>query len=421
MSPEVFFDMLLYTVSHTEQGSLSYMVSLLESDFGVEIKKQSLDERFNEKCEVFVKSVVGEVISERFANLYSGELLPGFSRIRIKDSTKFMVPSTLEDDYKMAGGDVHSRSKAGVSIQFEYDLQGGEIIHLDITSGDRNDLKDAGETVDNIEKDDLIIRDLGYFSTPVLKSCMEKGAFFLSRLNSCTNVYDEENRQISFKEIYNSMKKSRMITKEMWVYVGKATRLPVRLFIQLVPEEVYARRIRAKTQKCKGQGRQQITEESKIRSRFNLFITNAEESRLSAEQVYPLYRLRWQIELQFKNWKSVFKINTLHKMKKHRYITLLYIKLILIIINLQINHSLQQAFLQPGKDKLKVISLNKALKTLRTLFDKIFIMLRGTRYRAKKMAQYIQGRLLENHWLESKKKKLCLPEILQSFICISKK
>jgi hypothetical protein len=34
LSPEVFFDMLFYTVAHTEQGSLSYMASYLESDPG---------------------------------------------------------------------------------------------------------------------------------------------------------------------------------------------------------------------------------------------------------------------------------------------------------------------------------------------------------------------------------------------------
>ena len=108
-------------------------------------------------------------------------------------------------------------------------------------------------------------------------------------------------------------------------------------------------------------------------------------------------------------------------MKKHRYFTLLYIKLLLIIINLQIAYSLQQAFVQPRPDKIKILSLNKALKTLVTLFDEIFNMLRGTYRKAMKIAQYIQSRLLKNHWLESKKNKLCFPEILQLIICTSQK
>ena len=275
-----------------------------------------------------------------------------------------MVPSTLEDNYKSAGGDVHSRSKASISIQYEYDLKSGGIPYLELTSGDRNDRRDAGETVDHMEKGDLIIRDLGYFSTPVLQHCMGKEAFFLSRLDSSTNVYDESGRLISFHDVYQSMKKSQITEMEMFVYIGKQTRLPVRLLLQFVPEEVYKKRIREKTQKSKGQGRGQLTEETRVRSRFNLFITNAQEFQLPSKQVVLLYRLRWQIELQFKIWKSVFKINSLHEMKEERYITLLYIKLLMIIINLQITYSIQYPFTQCKRDKIKLISLNKALKTL---------------------------------------------------------
>jgi hypothetical protein len=78
LSPEEFFDMLFYTAAHTEQGSLSYMAPCLESEFGICIAKQSLDERFNEACVTYVKAVLSEVLKEAFAKLYSSEVLPGF-------------------------------------------------------------------------------------------------------------------------------------------------------------------------------------------------------------------------------------------------------------------------------------------------------------------------------------------------------
>jgi hypothetical protein len=421
LKPEIFFDLLFYTLSHTENASLSYMVSALKSNFGVNIKKQSLDERFNAGSVAFVKAVLSEVICGQFAHLYSSELLPDFARIRIKDSTKFMVPPALEAHYGSCGGDIHSRSRAGISIQYEYDLKSGKVTDLSITSGDRNDRTDAGETTENMEKDDLIIRDLGYFSTPVLKSCMEKKAFFLSRIDSSTNVYDHAGNQISFTAVYRRMQNMGKIEEEMSVHVGKQTRLPVRLILQLVPDEVYQKRIREKSVKSKGQGRGKLTVETKVRSRFTIFITNAEESQLSIRQIFPLYRLRWQIELQFKIWKSVFKIASLHDMKEARYITCLYIKLLMIMINLQITYSLQQAFTQCRKEKVRLISLNKAMKTLKTLFDEIFSMMRGTYRKAMEAAHCIQHRLSENHWLERKKKKMCFPEILEVIICISRK
>jgi hypothetical protein len=42
----VFFELLFYCVSRTENSSLSFMVSYLESQFGIKIRKQSLDERY---------------------------------------------------------------------------------------------------------------------------------------------------------------------------------------------------------------------------------------------------------------------------------------------------------------------------------------------------------------------------------------
>jgi transposase len=186
-----------------------------------------------------------------------------------------------------------------------------------------------------------------------------------------------------------------------------------------VPEEVYAKRIRDKTAKSKGQGRGELAAETKIRCRFTLFVTSAEANRLPLTHVCSLYRLRWQIELLFKCCKSVFKIDTLHKMKEHRYIATLYVKLILILVSMHIAGCVQQSVVQPDKDKIRVISMQKALKTLRTLSGKILRMLRGTRTEAKKAALYILRMLAQNHWLESKKNKQCLPEILILFIWLS--
>jgi len=418
MSAETFFDLLFNTVASTEQGSLSHMVSYLESEHKVKMKKQSLDERFTENSVSFVKAVLKEMLNERFSNLFSKELLPEFSRIRIKDSTKFFVPENLSENYQSCG---KGPTNASMSIQYEYDLKSGSIIDLNITSGNRNDRTDASETFQNIQADDLIIRDLGYYSLSVFEQWHKNNVFFLSRLDSGTIIYDAQGKKICFKDIYRDMQESGIKEREMQVFAGEKARLPVRLIIQTVPEEVYEKRIREKTKKSKGQGRGQITEETRIRCRFSLFITNAESSVLPAKYISLLYRIRWQIELQYKTWKSVFKIDKLHKMKEERYLTLLYTKLLQIILSLQITYSLQQSMVQSEANKIRVLSIDKSMKTLKTLYDKIYVMFRGTWQKAKKTALYIQERLLENHWLESKNKKLCFPEILELLFCLSDK
>ena len=73
-------------------------------------------------------------------------------------------------------------SKAGICIQFEYDLKSGRILDLSLTPAVRNDHADASETAENVEKGDLVIRDLGYCSTAVFEKFGQKGVYFLSRL-----------------------------------------------------------------------------------------------------------------------------------------------------------------------------------------------------------------------------------------------
>jgi len=46
-----------------------------------------------------------------------------------------------------------------------------------------------------------------------------------------------------------------------------------------------------------------------------------------------MYKLRWQIELTFKNWKSDYGIDNVRSMSYNRFMCLMYAKLILILIN----------------------------------------------------------------------------------------
>ncbi|PHC26374.1 IS4 family transposase, partial [Bacillus pseudomycoides] len=50
------------------------------------------------------------------------------------------------------------------------------------------------------------------------------------------------------------------------------------------------------------------------------------------EQVHELYTLRWQIEIVFKTWKSLFKIDYYRNVKQERLECQLYGKLIAIFL-----------------------------------------------------------------------------------------
>jgi len=85
------------------------------------------------------------------------------------------------------------------------------------------------------------------------------------------------------------------------------------MIIKPIPEEVSNKRIRKATQGGKRKGGYQVSKEYKIKSRYNIFVKNVPKKTLNRQQIVDSYRLRWQIEIIFKTWKSNLQI---HKMNR---------------------------------------------------------------------------------------------------------
>jgi hypothetical protein len=54
---------------------------------------------------------------------------------------------------------------------------------------------------------------------------------------------------------------------------------------------------------------------------WTLFVTNAPGTLISLKQVYDFYRIRWQIELIFKLWKSYGGLNQILAWRKECALT----------------------------------------------------------------------------------------------------
>jgi hypothetical protein len=411
----MFFDMLLYCASQTEPCTLEQSCTWLSSTYGLKIKKQSLNGRFNLDAITFLKEVLKDALERQLSTIFETRFLPEFKRIRIKDGTRFNLSTNLYKYYQGSGGSTGT-SNSALCIQFEYDGLSGKILTLEITDATRNDQTDAKETVSKVDMGDLIIRDLGYYSLPTLSKFNAAKAFFISRLGAKTKIYvpDQED-EMSFKELYNNMVRKEKTCVEMRVYAGRKERMPVRLIVSIVPEGIYQNRIR-KVEKSNKENGYNTSEDYRARCRFNLFITNIKPDVLSADDVLVLYKLRWQIELMFKNWKSILKIDQIQKMKYERFTCILVAKLTLIVVNLQIIWNLKKFYFEKKK---KILSMFKCFKTLLKEFKIIYGILKKKRDESKKYLQEIVKIFSENHWKEKRKNRMNYEDILDLFICKS--
>ena len=413
-TPAKFFDLLLYSASHSQRVSLSQASSSASDVCGLKIAKQSIDGRFTGEAVAFVLAVLKEVLERQLNSVFCVEFLPQFNQVCIKDSTKFNVDNRLHEHFKGSGGRLVT--KACVCIQYEYDLRSGKILDLNITEGVRNDAIDAAETKGKINKDDLILRDLGYYNLSVLTGFANAGAFFISRLNVSSSIYDlGQTDKLEFKELYAHMSIRKLTCCEKQVLVGKKNQVELRLIVAIVPEQVYEERIRKVNEKNKAKG-YTTSDDYKARCRFNLFITNIPARNISLEEITLLYRLRWQVELMFKSWKSVCAIHKLQPMKYERFACLLFAKLILIVVNLQIIRNLQgYHFKKTGK----ILSEYKCFKTLQESFSILKSIWKERRKKSEKNLMKLIGLFSSNHWKEKRKGRNNISEIIDLFICKS--
>lgn len=414
VNPSVFFDLLMYDMSSGKSKSLNQLSIEARSEHDIEISKQGIDKKFNENTLQFFKNLMEKQLSTELDLQIDAGWLSSFNSVTIKDGTRFHVPEEYKDYLPGSGG---SGSNAGACIQFEFDLKSGHISAMDLTAANRPDVKDAMESFDNVKKGDLIIRDLGYYAFKSFINIIEKEAFFISRLGAKTNVYKTglDCEKLDFKAVYHQMKRCRQTRIFKNVFIGSKERIPVRLIIELMPDDVYEERMR-KTNKLHRKKGYQTSEEYKFLSRFNLFITNVAKEVLPDKVVSSLYRMRWQIELIFKIWKSTFGIHHVRKMKYQRWLCLLHFKLLMMIVNWNIIMAQRNYFY---RWKGRLLSLNKCFKTL---FDNTYRLRETLRLGQKGIDKFISwtSRILkENHWLERKKNKVGIERIFYIMFCKS--
>jgi hypothetical protein len=156
------------------------------------------------------------------------------------------------------------------------------------------------------------------------------------------------------------MKKRNLSCLEKEVFLGKKEKFKTRLIINLMPEREIEKRIRKARENNRKKGRKALTKEYIARAHLNLFITNMSVDAVPTCRVWDFYKLRWQIELIFKIWKSICNIEKVKKVKVARLECYIYSKLILIVLGWKIIWKISQGlFLAEGK----AMSYYKAFKT----------------------------------------------------------
>lgn len=387
-TPQDFVSLCVFSHHSVTTTSLAHLCNHLDAEHQCSLSTEGLNQRFNPAAVTFLKKLFAALLREKMGK-NSGvvpETLSSFGRIRILDSTVFQLPDPYASEYPGSGGSAHT---AGMKIQLEYELKSGDFLKVDVGPGKNNDGTYGTKRAATVKPGDLCIRDLGYFCIEDFDTMQKHRGFYVSRLKLNVRMYelnpeakrfqngkvrkDSLYRELDLETLMNSLKPGEALDIPK-VYLGKKQKFPTRLVVYKLTEEQTQKRLKARAVNEK---KKNITyrDRTKRLAGISVYITNISPEQASKEQVHDLYSLRWQIEILFKTWKSMFHIDQCKPIKVPRFECHVYGQLIAIFLSSSLMFQMRSLLLLKKKREL---SEYKGIGVIRDYFGSLCRALRKT-------------------------------------------
>ena len=253
--------------------------------------------------ESLLENVINEQIIKKAPENLKTQLLEPFNRVFLEDSTCLNLPKNLAKYFPGPGESSTAR------IQYRIDMKQGTTSHFELQSFRDNDQKFSGDILEDLKVNDLVIRDLGYWSLKVFKAIIGMGAYVLTRYFPNTHLFEIDGEQINLINLIRTADKQGIKIIDRQVIVGAKERVPMRLVMIKVPEKVAAER-RRKAKKNRDKRKNYTKEYMELLGWF-IILTNVDISVWKPEDILKVYGYRWRIETIFKCWKSCFNFEKL--------------------------------------------------------------------------------------------------------------
>lgn len=292
---------------------------------GTPISKQGLDARFGPKAASFLRALLDRAVQQVVEGEASGQtLLAHFSSVHIIDSTTIQLPDELVSQWQGCGGS--QTSNAALKISVDWDLRQGGLHGLRLSAGRMHDQRSPLAAGD-YEAGSLRLADVGYFKLESLRTMTERGVYWVSRLKSSVHLYTLDGQRLDWQTL---LRQTDQDAFEMPVLVG-AARLPARCCVRRLDPHAVARR-QAQLHERERKQQKPVSAATRLLALWAVCITNIPPSLLTLDEVMVLVRWRWQIELLFKLWKSVARLDQWRTANPWRILCELYAKLLAAVV-----------------------------------------------------------------------------------------
>jgi len=289
------------------------------------MKKESFFERL-QKSENWLKWILKSLLEKHKIVFTKPDWLSG--DLELVDATDIALQGSAGTDYK-----IHSK----------FSLFGNSFSEIKVTNNK------SGEKLENFElvEGNVVIGDRAYISICGVEYCKKSKAHFVLRYRThAFHLYGENGERINIPDVVQHL--GDWETKSIDCYYSHDKKLkPIRVCIMRKDENAInaadkkIKRVLSKKQLGEG------SEASKEMNKYIILCTDLVD--VPIEQIFLMYRCRWQIELMFKELKQQMALSDIPVKSPKSVMPWLYAKLIISIISMLI---IQESFFPP-EERLK--------------------------------------------------------------------
>jgi hypothetical protein len=235
-------------------------------------------------CRPWVKALLAHML--KFTSL---DHVPADKRLLVVDASHVSGPGATGSQYR---------------IHVSMNLLTLEFVEILVT-----DYK-TGETLANfvLGAGDVVVADRGYAQRAAIVTSTERGAHVVVRYSPQQfPVSDEQGRTIDFVRVLQDQPECSLRTLAVQITPASGKTLSASVHAYRLSEKDAAE-ARRKVRRARRKSKHGAKPETLFLAGWVLVLTTLSAEEMSAETILALYRVRWQIEVAIKRWKSVLDV-----------------------------------------------------------------------------------------------------------------
>jgi putative transposase len=342
IDPYQFVCSLVMSFGSEQTRSLSGLYRSFILATGLELSRSSYYDRFTCEFVCLMKEILNHSINQWSENIRPLKgMLSGFTDLIAADATVLKLHDMLKNVFPSNG---RRNQKAIAKIHLTTSLLSDSPAFVVITSERVNESKSF--VVNEFVSGKLLVFDLGYFKYDTFNKIDKYGGFFISRVTKSANP------KVSKDNLNNNSEKFEGKKLKEILEVETAEILDLCVTIDYSYNEnrdySYKRREKKLHNIVKTPSYVKIVKPFRMVSlknpdngKYHTYITNIPPARLSASDIWRIYRGRWEVEMIFKELKSVYRMDEFHTKNTDIVLSLIYVSILQLILSRRLLHNLK--------------------------------------------------------------------------------